>query len=99
MSNYKTKQTQKTFSEDNNSTYGFFKRFFIQLHDIHNTGLNFITIWFQFCEVNNLTPKKPWQISNNELMGFDSLTDHEIFLSLAYAIGNFWKAGYTGDGF
>lgn len=99
MSNYKTLQTKSHFFEDIPPTNGFFERYFTQLRDMHKTGLDVITIWYQFCEVNNITQKKPWQISNNELKNLSGLSDHKIFLSLAKAIGSFWKAGYTGDGF
>ena len=57
-----------------------------------------MTIWYQFCEVNNVVPKKPWRISSDELKSLGRLTDHEIFLLMAEAIGSFWKAGYNGDG-
>ena len=58
-----------------------------------------MTIWYQFCEVNNIVPKKPWQISSDELKNLDWLTDHKIYLLIAKGIGNFWKGGYKGEGF
>ena len=99
MSNYKTVQTKNLLFEDFYPTCGFFERYCNQLRDIYKTGLDFMTMWYQFCEVNNIVPKKPWQISSNELNNLDRLTDHEIFLLIAEAIGSFWKAGYKGDGF
>jgi len=99
MSNYKTVQTKSPFFEDITPAYGFFERYFTQLRDMHKTGLDFITIWFQFCKVNNIVLKKPWQISSDELKNLDRLTDHEIFLLIGEGIGSFWKADYKGDGF
>jgi len=99
MSNYKTIQTKNTFLEDPIPIDGFFERYCVQLHDMYNAGLDFATIWYQFCKENNIVPKKPWQISSAELKSLDRLTDPEVFLLIAKAIGSFWKAGYKGDGF
>ena len=99
MSNYKTIQTKSPFLEDINSAYGFFERYCNQFRDTFKAGLDFMTLWYQFCEVNNIIPKKPWQISSDELKSFDRLTDQEIFLLMVETIGSFWKAGYNGDGF
>lgn len=99
MSNYKTIQTKNTFFEDPVPTYGFFERYCNQVRDMYKAGLDFITIWYQFCEVNKIIPKKPWQISSEDLENLNRLTNEEIFLLIGKAIGSFWKAGYTGDGF
>jgi len=99
MSKYTTVHTKSSPFEDNDQEHGFFERYFTQLRDINKTNLDFIMIWFQFCKINNIIPKKPWQISSNELKDLNRLPDHTIFLSLAQAIGSFWKDGYTGDGF
>ena len=99
MSNYKTVQNKNPFYENSIQTKGFFERYCIQLRDIYKTGLDFMTIWYQFCEVNNIVPKKPWHISSDELKNLDWLTDHEIYLLIAKGIGSFWKGGYKGEGF
>jgi len=99
MSNYNTIQTKNPFFEPSIPTYGFFERYCIQLRDMYKAGLDFNTIWLQFCEMNHIIPKKSWHISHDELKNLERLTDQEIFLSIAEAIGCFWKAGYKGDGF
>lgn len=95
MSNYKTIHTKNSLFKDNTSAHSFLERYFTQLCDMHKTSLDFITIWFQFCKVNNLVPRKPWQISSNDLQNLDRLADDEIFLLIGEGIGRFWK----GEGF
>jgi len=98
MSDYKTIQTKKPFIIHSGPTQGFFERYCNQLRDMNNIGLDFNTIWLQFCEVNNIIFKKPWCISDEELKSLNGFTDHEIYLLIGEAIGRFWKGGYKGEG-
>lgn len=98
MSDYKTIQTKTSFIELSGPTQGFFERYCNQLRDMNKTGLDFNTIWLQFCGVNNVA-KKPWCITDEELKSLNELTDHQIYLLIGEAIGRFWKGDYKGDGF
>ena len=77
MSEYKIIQTKNPFIDLSISTNGFFERYCNQLRDMNKAGLNFNTIWLQFCEANNIVAKKPWRIPNEEVKSLNDLTDHE----------------------
>jgi len=99
MSDYKTIQTKNPFIEHIGPTQGFFERYCIQLRDMNKTGLDFNTIWHQFCGINNIVAQKPWCIADEELKNLNELTDHEIYVLIGEAIGRFWKGEYKGEGF
>jgi len=99
MSEYKIIQTENPFIDLSISANGFFERYCHQLRDMFTAGLDFKTIWFQFCEVANINANKPWCISDEELKMLNELTDHEIYLLIGEAIGRFWKGDYKGEGF
>lgn len=99
MSEYNTIQAKPLFNEHYSSPHGFFGRYCHQLCDIFTTGLDFKTIWSQFCGVANINAKKPCYISNEKLKELNELTDHEIYVLIGKAIGRFWKGDYKGEGF
>jgi len=99
MSDYKIIQVKNPFNDHFGLTQGFFERYCNQLRDMNKTGLDFNTIWLQFCGANNIVAKKPWCIADEELESLNELTDYEIYLLIGEAIGRFWKGEYKGEGF